>query len=460
MRDAPATVALIGGTVLPCAPPGSPDGTPTPQRPGRPTAVAIAGNRIGAIGTDRDIEALIGQETTVISLDGKTVIPGINDSHLHAAWLGALWPRTLFDATADNSVPGGDPARVRLDGDAARRAAIMRAGDICAELGITSYTEPGLGPGEDDDSCFGEPVLAEYATLADEGKLRARVTVLRLFGRLDGPSTLADFVAGLATPTAGARDASWLAVTGVKIFADGIPPMRSAWTRHEYPDGSRGSLLVAGRDPADREANLRAMVRHAAAAGVQVAVHATGDRAIEVAVDALAAVETARPHHIVHGDLASGAVIDVMASRGIGISVQPGIAIATRDMVRSALGGQVAGSAWPLGRLLDRGVRVTLSSDAPVLSPDWRAQLAAAGALLGMPGTHPALMARLLACYTAVAAAQDGTCAWKGSLEPGKVADLCVLSEDPRWVPTAEAGRLQVCATVVDGRVVYKALLE
>ncbi|MFD1050711.1 amidohydrolase family protein, partial [Kibdelosporangium lantanae] len=222
----------------------------------------------------------------------------------------------------------------------ARRAAILRAGDLLASLGITSYTEPGLGPGEDHGStgAIGTSVVEEYRRLADEGLLRARVTGLWLYGELDGRSTLPDFLAGLTTDPVG--DPRWLNFRGVKIFADGIPPMRTSYTRHCYADGSRPSLLVEGGEEA-----LTEMVLAAHRAGLQVGVHATGDRAVEVFLDAVA--RTSRDvdlrHYVIHGDLVDEPQLKRMAGLGVGLSTQAGIAVRTFAGVREVLGVE---SAW------------------------------------------------------------------------------------------------------------------
>ncbi|MFC5114888.1 hypothetical protein ACFPN7_13155 [Amycolatopsis halotolerans] len=107
------------------------------------TALAVRDGRVLRAGTDADVRELIGPGTQVLDLGGRAVLPGINDAHLHGAWLGALWPDTLF---ADDGAPGPGPEKP-LRTAAERRAAILRAGEILAALGITSYTEPGLGPG-------------------------------------------------------------------------------------------------------------------------------------------------------------------------------------------------------------------------------------------------------------------------------------------------------------------------
>ncbi|MGH8963672.1 MAG: metal-dependent hydrolase, partial [Jatrophihabitantaceae bacterium] len=107
-------------------------------------AVAVTGSRITAVGTEREIRALAGKGTTIVDLVGGAVLPGINDSHLHAAMLGAYWPHSWLDTMASgNGLP--TPRTLATDGD--RRAALRRAWDFLLALGVTSYTEPGLGPG-------------------------------------------------------------------------------------------------------------------------------------------------------------------------------------------------------------------------------------------------------------------------------------------------------------------------
>ncbi|MET8995876.1 amidohydrolase family protein [Amycolatopsis sp. NPDC004169] len=424
-RIHPADLVVHGGVVRTFGPAGT------------VTGLAVRDGRIAAAGGD--LTGHIGPDTEVLDLAGRTVLPGINDAHLHAAWLGARWPHPLLGAPHEET-----PVVTAED----RRSAILRAGDVCAALGITSYTEPGLGPGE--TGCFSADVLGEYAALQREGRLRARVTVLRLFGLLDGASSLPDFERGLGTPVP-AADPEWLAVTGVKIFADGIPPMRTAWTHHCYADGTRGTLLVDGPDDDGRAANLAKMIALAHDAGLVVGVHATGERSIEAALEHLRAGD-----HLVHGDLVTPAQLRRMAARGVGLTTQPAIATAMRPMVATALGEEVAAKAWPLRDVLDVGVQLTLSSDAPVVTPDWRVHLAAAGELLGARGVTPALSERLLRCYTTEAAAQDGSSDWKGSLEPGKAADFCVLGADPVGVPLADLPSVTVELTVTGGRIVHK----
>ncbi|KAA5838502.1 amidohydrolase family protein [Saccharopolyspora hirsuta] len=437
-----ADLVLRGGVVR----------TITDQHPDA-TAIALRGGRIVHVGDDREVLAHAGPGTGIIDLSGRAVLPGINDAHLHATWLGALWPRTLFDG--DSARPW-NPLRTNEQ----RRAAILRAGELLSSLGITSYTEPGLGPGEDDGptGAFGSSVVGLYRELAAEGRLNARVTVLSLYGELDGRSSLPDVLAGLAAHRSSA-DPRWLRFAGVKIFADGIPPMRSAYTNCCYADGTAASLLVDGDDDADREGNLARMVAAAHRAGLQVGVHATGDRSIDVVLDAVERAQAERAadlgHYVIHGDMANSAQLQRMAALGVGLDVQPGIALRTRDQVDAVLGPGSAAAFWRLGEALERGVRMCVTSDAPVLSPDWRCQIAAADEWLGPASDLRQRMAQLLRCCTAEPASQDGAAAWKGVLAPGMAADLCVLAADPLAVAPGELPEVDVDLTVVDGRIVH-----
>ncbi|WP_063842787.1 amidohydrolase family protein [Sphaerimonospora mesophila] len=432
-------------------------------------AIAVRAGRIARVGTADEVAPLIGRRTRVVRLRGGSVLPGINDSHLHGVWLGTMWPHLLMDQLA-----GGDhhrqdgPPQARLETSADRRRAILRTAELLASLGITSYTEPGLGPGEDDgpSGCFGSAALGDYADLATEGLLTARVTALMLFGELDGASSLSGLTEGLRAFTPPADVPGRFRVAGVKIFADGIPPMRTAWTDEPYGDGTHGGLLVEGGDAGEREAALIAMIDAAHAAGHQIGVHATGSRTTRVVAEAFAAVLNRRPgnpgrHYVIHGDLLRAETLATMAAAGIGLNTQAEIAVTTEDMLTAALGPGVLPEAWPLRDALAAGVPLCLSSDAPVLTPDWRAGVAAAVTRRGLDGrvrgeAQRLTVAQALRAYTITPAWQDGAETWKGSLEPGKVADLCVLEADPLETEPAALPQVPVRLTMLNGRIVYE----
>ncbi|MFT3798340.1 amidohydrolase family protein [Microbacterium sp.] len=419
-------------------------------------ALAIRGGVV--VAHDAEAEALAAGASRVIDLDGRTAIPGINDAHLHAAWLGARWPSLFFgdhEASHDH-----DGALVTTAAE--RRAALQRAWRLLASFGITSYTEPGIGPGEDDGptGCFGTGMLDAYLQLHREGAQTARVTLLRLFGTIDGESDLDAFRRGLELPVP-ATDPRWLAIPGVKIFADGIPPMRTAWVREPYVDGGVGELLTRGGDaPLDA---FTQMVRLAHERDLQIAVHATGDASIDAFLSVLedAAQENAatprHPHYVVHADLAFDDLLARMARLGVGAAVQPLIAAFTHAWASAQLGAERASRAWPLGAMLESGVLTTITSDAPIATPDWRASIDASVRLLGDAGTadDEALRAALLRRLTVDAARQDGAADWKGALTRGQAGDVCVLSGDPLRAGTV-VSELTVDHTIVAGRAVFE----
>ena len=461
-----ADLVLRGGTVL-----------VMDEAASRATAVAVRDGVIVAVGSDAEVTLHVGPATRVIELDGRAVLPGINDSHLHASWLGARYPHTLFGEMAPGAEPGPTGALVSTDEE--RRTAILRASTLLAEMGITSYTEPGIGPGEDtgETGCFHSSVVEVYRALTAEGVLNQRVTLLSLYGVLDGPSNLATVVEGMRTHAALAAgtDARWLALSGVKLFGDLIPMSRQAWTERGYDDGTHGDLLVEGDTIEDRARDLAAMIREAHALGLQVGIHATGDRTIGLALDTFAeaaaepgaASASELAHVIIHGDLATPEQVARMAELGVFMNTQSGIAAMTADWLAGLMGPEVAVDAWPLEAAMNAGV-LALSSDSPVLGFDWRQGIADADARIvkvrEARGTSAAVSAvdadarlhGLLRAYTAVPAAQDRASAWKGTVEAGKVADLAVLATDPFAVGAAGLPSVDIDMTVLDGAVVFE----
>lgn len=428
------------------------------DRAGTGQALAIRGGHILAVGDDAAIEPHIGPGTRVIDLAGRAVLPGINDAHIHALWMGARWPNLFFEG--DPQAGHGKLIHSRDD----LRKALVKAWGIFAQLGITSYTEPGIGPGENDGEtgCFGTDALEVYAELAGTPAQTARVTMLRLFGILDGESHFADVRKGLDTPVP-STDPRWVSVNGLKVFGDGIPPMRSAWTRVPYAEGGTGGLMTGAGDEQARLAEFVAMIELAHVRGLQVAIHATGDRCIEefiATIERLGGAGNLR-HYVIHGDLIAPEQVARLEKAGMGITIQPLIADHTGAWLASAVRPEVARDAFPFHLMMGKGLRATLGSDSPIASPDWRRTVASVAAHLEKHGqpVGRAEMTRLLQMYTSIPADQDGALSWKGTLEAGKVADLCVLAADPYAVGAAALPQVDIDLTMVDGRIVFERTL-
>jgi hypothetical protein len=188
-------------------------------------------------------------------------------------------------------------------------------------------------------------------------------------------------------------------------------------------------------------------------------VHATGDRSIDTVADTVASLSrTDLRHYVIHGDLVSRSTLDRMAALGMGLNTQAGLAPATGGMLAATLTPEVAAAAWPIADSLAAGIPLCLSSDAPVLTPDWRIGIAAASewAGEGRLGDARETMLTLLKAYTVHPAWQDRAESWKGALAVGKVADLCVLARNPLEVTPAQLPGVEVELTIAGGRVVFE----
>lgn len=334
--------------------------------------------------------------------------------------------------------------------------------------GITSYTEPGLGAGGGDlfGGAAGGLTLDVYTDLARRGELGARVSVLWLFTGMGGSA--AEVERGLRAARAPEDvDPRLLRVIGVKIFADGIPPNRTAWLREPYSGGGFGCLCVHGAADALRTRELTEMVRLAHDAGHQIGVHVTGDRAIDAVVDAFEAAQTLNPrddprHYAIHADLVGPQSLEKLAAHGFGANMNPAIKWTIADLMAGMLGEERAAYQWPVRSALAAGIKVTSSSDAPVTYPNWRQGVAAmllreskaTGRTYG-PEERVDLPDAVRA-YTVNPAWQDFAESWKGSLEPGKAADITVLDGTLTALDPHDLPDTPVALTVFDGRIVHR----
>jgi predicted amidohydrolase YtcJ len=564
VSDSTPTLVLTGGQVLTVD-----DGFTVAE------GVAVRGRTIVAVGGDAEIRALAGPGTRVVELGGRTVLPGINDSHLHGAAYGMTKPpfaipvghpavasiadiasaveravraarpgewiiglgwdpgylaecladprrfphRRDLDAVApDNPVcltdfsshmvwvngaalrqcgvdtasgsppggvidrdPDGEPTGILREAAqglvqaalpsptvAQRRQAIR---NVIAELhsrGITSYTEPGLGPGGT-TTLFGglsTDNWTAYADLAAAGELRARVSVLLLPAPMGGSADdVRKGLSELRRPES--ADPRLLRAIGVKIFGDGVPPNRTAWMNEPYSDGGHGALCVHGATPALQVDELREMIRIAHEAGFQLGVHVTGDRAIDTVVDAFVAANEAAPradarHYVIHGDFVGAGSLAKLAAHGYGINMNPAIKWTISDLMDEVVGPERSAYQWPVRTAVEAGIAVCASSDAPITEPDWRQGVAAMmlreSKASGRPsGPEQCVgLAEALRAYTVNAARQDFAEEWKGSIEPGKVADLCVLDRPLLDLGPREITDTEVDLTVFDGRIVHE----
>ena len=536
-------------------------------------AIAIAGGQVLATGMNADILKFQGPATRIVELNGRAVLPGINESHAHACAYGASLPPLELDVSFPNVKSLSDiralvekdcqlkgegalvigngwdlgyiadfagtsrmPTRWDLDevspnnpvflqdfsrhlawvntrwlqlagiGDDSeapsggvifrdaergltglfaegaqelvlkalppmdenrRIAAIQSAVSDFNRLGITSFTEPGLGSGGFTlmGGAMSTDVLKTYINLAETDSISARVSVLWLPCDMSGSAAeTARSLSEMVKPNG--IDLRRLRVIGAKIFADGIPPNKTAWMKDEYLSGGHGSLCVSGSSDQERSVELAEMIRLVHAAGLQAGVHVTGDAGIEAVVDAFeSAVRSDNRadsrHYIIHGDFASKNSLKRLGAGGFGMNMNPGIKSAISDLMDEMLGVDRSSSQWPVKSAIDAGVHVMSSSDAPVTKPDWRIAVSAmltrkskaSGKVSGsseIVDLHSALRA-----YTVEPAWQDFAEQWKGSLEPGKVADVCVMGSSLLDAGADEIPEIPIDMTIFNGQIVH-----
>ena len=199
-------------------------------------------------------------------------------------------------------------------GDAELKECIIKHQRLLHSLGITSLTEPGLGPGG--EGLFGGSSatrsLSLLADLAADGELTLRINVLLLFSSTGGANEN-DVRTGLAGDLPGSLrrrgiSEDLLRIAGVKIFADGIPRSGTAWMSEPYetPCGhNHGSMVIAGDSDAEREQELRKIIARIHDGGFQAGIHATGDATTDAAIGAIAEAQGKNPrdarHYIIHG---------------------------------------------------------------------------------------------------------------------------------------------------------------
>jgi predicted amidohydrolase YtcJ len=260
----------------------------------------------------------------------------------------------------------------------------------------------------------------------------------------------ATIAAGLRTgdPIPGSPD---LVTMGpLKIISDGSLNTRTAWCCEEYADGSGAGA------PNQTSAELAGLLDLAHGHGLEVATHAIGDLALR---EALAAYDASGAlGSIEHAQLVTRAEVRTMARLGLRASVQPAHLLDDRDVTELIWPGR-ADRSFAFRWMLDAGVEVAFGSDAPVSPLDpWLAVAAAVHRSADeRPPWHPE---QALTVREALAASVDG----RGSVHAGMPADLVLLDADPLaehadTATTATALRsMPVALTMVAGQTAYSAL--
>ena len=513
-------------------------------------AVACLGDRIVAVGSTKEIRRWIGAKTKVIDLQGKRVVPGFNDSHVHfldggrglasvqlrdartpeefrnrirdfaaklprGRWiLNGNWDhenwnppnlptRQLIDeVTPDNPVfinrldghmclanslalklagvtretpdpPGGaivrdergEPTGVLKDAamsyvykvipnpsEDEMAEAIRAAMRYAAENGVTSVQDMSASP----------YVFAVYQKLLASGELTVRIY---------GHQPLSEWQRLARAGIRAGFGNDKLKIGALKGFADGSLGSTTALFFDPYLDDPKTSGLPS--DEMFPESKMLNNILNADKAGLQIAVHAIGDKANKTILDFFAEVEKQngirdRRFRIEHAQHLRMDEIKRFGVQRVIASMQPYHAIDDGRWAENRIGPQRAKGTYAFRSLLDAGAVLAFGSDWFVAPMEPLMGIYGAVTRRTLDGRRPngwvpeqkITVAEAVRAYTMGSAYASFDEKIKGSIEPGKLADLAVLSADIFKIDPVEIEKAKVVMTIFDGRVIYERRQE
>jgi predicted amidohydrolase YtcJ len=444
-----ADIIFLNGTVLTMAPRAAGDGYQVAE------AIAIQGDGILAVGSDDEILILAGSETQVIDLAGQTVLPGLADGHTHILAFSDRMVTTLEETQ-----------------------------DVALSFGFTSVTEMWAD----------EPFLEVLMRAEEEGRLRLRVNVFPIYndGILDenGDKVL---VRAWHPANAPVLDSDrMLRIPGIKVFVDGAStPGRGCPALSEPYEATvmveDWFTELCGSERGDlywSQDEINEVVADAQAAGYRVAFHAMGDAAIETVLDAIAFALDGEPnelhrHQIQHNSMLRPDLLQRYVAQDVLCSVRGYFNTCEQDFYVTAYGPHrhkwtanryslpglgihtylETDFAWtvdpadptsprtnnPMVHLYGLVTHQQVNQDGEICAPDpWIAQHTIS--------VEQAL--RMMTFEPAYAVSQEHVL---GTLEPGKFADMIILSDNPMTVGPSKLKDLEVWMTMVGGSVEYCA---
>lgn len=533
-------------------------------------AIAVEGDRILAVGSSAEMLSLAGPDAERIDLKGALLLPGIHDSHLHAAdyannlthfacdrsrsiaalqeglrqyaqrtdapwvlgngvlqevldeglncrdldaavpdrpcvlvmWHGhgcvlnsaALRVNGVTSATPDpdggviEHFPDGEPSGVMQEASALQLSfrsmqtlSVEQIADRLKDMqrfmnsmGYTAFTDSTVGPANNarEGGASGENALKAYCRLLADGEMTCRVSVGFYSGRngVQNADFLREDLAAGAVPVS--ADEDWLSFHMLKFFCDGVETAGTAWLKEDYKNrpGWRGRSVFGGAESGEAEqiAVLRETLKLAHGAGYQIGIHTVGDRAVHEAIMAILAAKADDPredcrHCLIHGEeeIDDGDLL-LCRENGIIISAQPNLWDSILETDFETIGIEKTASSMRLRTIFDAGVTAAGGSDSIAGDfADWRRGVCSAvtrRAACDGKVYRPDLaisVEEAVRMYTINAAYQEFAEDRRGSLEPGKFADLTVVDRNIFTIDPEEIPDVQVLRTVVGGRTVF-----
>ncbi len=381
-----------------------------------------------------------GKALEVIGFDENTTVTGgVLDKDADGHLTGVIREAALD--LLKQRMPKADVAGIRR--------CLLKVYEEAAGYGVTSMQTDDL------EGAPLEIIMESYQGLAEEG----RATV-RIFEEVQAARVpiLNEFLAKGFRTGDGDR---FFKIGNIKLLTDGSLGARTAYLRAPYSDEPDNSGVAVYTQEA-----LNEVVMAAHQAGMQVACHAIGDGAIAQCIEALGRAyeydHVDLRNRIVHCQFVDEQMLDDMARYHICADTQPPFVPSDYPLTASRLGSRDEGGyVWK--SMLRKGIHIGGGSDSPVetFNPIWGIHCAVNRTDEdGLPegGWHPAeklTVEEAVYIYTAGGAYVSLEEDIKGTIEPGKLADMAVLDRDIFEIPPEEIRYLKNVMTVMDGRIIF-----
>jgi predicted amidohydrolase YtcJ len=331
------------------------------------------------------------------------------------------------------------------------RKAWMRTQQEALRFGITTIQTSDL-------NIFGSPdeMYDFYAGLRDEGGMSIRV-IEQLY--MPGLEALREY---LSSPSGRYSCDEWFALGPMKFLTDGSLGARTAALESDYEDdrGNKGQLLFSQQE-------LDAIVETVHDKGMTIFLHAIGDAALRACLDSLEKAQKGRPsgrrHRINHVQIGSHELFSRMKRLGLIADIQPIFVRSDWHMAMSRIGRTRIGGCYAWKTLMDLGIPLAAGSDCPSDEMDPIQGIHAAVTRQDTRGNPEGgfmpeqrlSVEQALGLYTKGSAYASNQEKVKGTLSPGKLADLAILSDDLFRVPDHAIKDIQTLATIVGGEIAY-----
>jgi hypothetical protein len=507
----------------------------------------VLGDRIVAVGSNSDINAWRAPKSRLIDAEGKLLLPGFNDAHVHfvsgglqldnvqlndaktpeefarrigdqarktsnGLWIqGGDWDETkwtpaqlptkdLIDPVTPNTpvfvnrydghMALANSAALRLAGVTAktpdppggtivrdaqgnptgafkdsamdhiykvipplshdqRRLAVKRALGHAASLGVTSVQD--MNPEYDD--------IAMYSEFLRRGELTTRIYAAPLITQVNDQVKL-----GIGRAFGG----PYLRIGALKAYADGSLGSATAYFFEPFTDQPANRGLLS--DEMQPLSLMRDRMMKADAAGLQLCTHAIGDQAISMILDLYGEVSRShgdadRRFRIEHAQHMAAKDFDRFARLNVIASVQPYHAIDDGRWAEKRIGHDRASRTYAFRTFLDHGMRLALGTDWNVAPLNPMLTIYAAVARATLDGKNPngwfpeqkLTVAEAVEAYTMGSAYAEFQERDKGSITPGKLADMVLLSDDIFSIDPGKIRDVKIVKTIVGGKIIWES---